>query len=183
MLIVDCDKTCHTCFSLSREKLKNSAITIPMHFIAFRLSREIQVAVGTYVTIKVHGGSSFLFDFPAAHGLGASCSHSPWLSTHAALVLQNMSMYFCSHWRCSFKIIWPAAHGLGTTRLHSPWFPSHAALVSFKKHWPTEHTEHTENTEKNISAHFFRTQFITLFQSPKPAQGMIHTLSLAPLGF
>jgi len=32
------------------------------------------------------GGTSFICELPAAHGLGAICSASPWFSTHAALV-------------------------------------------------------------------------------------------------
>jgi len=59
-----------------------------------------------------HGGTPFICELPAAHGLGAICKTSPWLSTHATLVFPLF--------RSSSLPLFPS----------SPWLSAHAALVS-----------------------------------------------------
>jgi hypothetical protein len=111
----------------------------------------------------LQGGTYFICEYPATHGLEAARKPSSRLSTHAALV--------------------STAH-----ELHE--------LPRIKKHISHKGTKAQRNTKGFIYKIFLvpwclggnifdvhKYIFFSLHQGPKPAQGMIHTLSLAPLGF
>jgi hypothetical protein len=77
----------------------------------------------------------------------------------------------------TFICEFPAAHGLGATNSTTSLLSTHAALVTFKKQEP-------RRTRRNAKCSPFYLKKISDHEKgPNPAQGMNHTLVLAPLGF
>jgi len=193
MLIVDRDKSCLDCLMPRRQTLKNKSIPLLVHLIAYLLSREFQVSVDTDATIIGASGTSFFFDFPAAHGLkvhdlcvvnrGATSCYT-WFSTHAALVSYAQLHNLASHFISQFRNSQPTMHGAEIHGPVFPWITPHAALGPFEKKEPRRSRRDTLKKRRHAKCSpFYLKQISTHEKSPKTAQGMIHTLTLAPLGF
>ncbi|MDQ1352608.1 MAG: hypothetical protein QG657_2914 [Acidobacteriota bacterium] len=88
-----------------------------------------------------------------------------------------------SHSITSYRLNWPAAHGLEAARKPSSRLSTHAALVSPAKDVARETRERRESAPFPPFLPLYINLFFSFLQSPKPAQGITHTLSLAPLGF
>ncbi|MCX6584911.1 MAG: hypothetical protein NT166_32465 [Candidatus Aminicenantes bacterium] len=82
------------------------------------------------------------------------------------------------HGGTSYYVTFPATHGLGVKVLTSPCLSIHAALVSQTK---TAHELHELPRKKAQSSEL--NHITPNEKSPEPAQGLNHTLSLAPKGF
>ncbi|MDQ1354234.1 MAG: hypothetical protein QG657_4543, partial [Acidobacteriota bacterium] len=120
--------------------------------------------------------------FPATHGLRASCNHSPWLSTHAALVstaheFHEFPRIIFVHRLHGFTLSTPTnipfkindTSDPGTYRQND----AHTACM-FPRGFLIDYPRKQLNWIRHLKPYK---------QGPKSAQGMTHTLSLAPLGF
>jgi hypothetical protein len=142
----------------------------------------------------LHGGIYFICEWPATRGLGAICSAYPWLSIHAALV--------------SFKKTWPTEHTEYTENTEKPAHELHEFPRTEKNIRPQITRINTDYKQKadfrrgeppcspiyysSITLRFHDklaqaqsirpNKVIPKDKSPEPAQGMNHTLSLAPQG-